>query len=240
MATFMLVHGAWHGAWCWAEAEAELRRRGHETVAFDLPGHGAETLRGGAVTMDDYVHRVVQALDAAAAPVVLVGHSMGGMPVSAAAGQRPDRVARLVYLCAFAPRDGESLLAIEGRNPRPTVPPALVVDAPSGTATIPEDRLRDLFYGEVDGDLSAIATRLTPQPLAPFEGEVVLGDGFAAVPRSYVACLRDGAISIELQRDMIAAAGIDHVIELDADHSPFLSDVAGLADALEAAAAHAD
>lgn len=236
MARFMLVHGAWHGAWCWATTEAELRRRGHETVAFDLPGHGAEAHRGGAVTMDDYVHRVVQALDAADGPVVLVGHSMGGMPVSAAADQRPDKVARLVYLCAFAPRDGESLMAIEGRNPRSTIPPALVVDAPAGVATIPEDRLKELFYGAVEGDISAIAGRLTPQPLAPFEGAVTLGAGYAGVPRSYVACLDDGAISIELQRDMIAAAGIDHVIEMDTDHSPFLSDVPGLADALETAA----
>lgn len=106
---------------------------------------------------------MTQTLRAATEPVVLLGHSMGGMPVSAAAEAEPERVRALVYLCAFLPRDGESLMEIEARNPRPTVPPTVVPDERGLTLTIPAERHRELFYDNVEPETLVWAQeRLTP------------------------------------------------------------------------------
>ena len=234
MATFLLIHGAWHGGWCWERLVPELEARGHAAHAPALPGHGGDPADPAGVGLDDYVERVASTLRELPEPAMVVGHSMGGMVVSAAAEAEPGRVRALVYLCAFLPRDGESLMAIEGRNPRSTVPAAVVPDEAGALLTIPEGRHRELFYGDVDeATLAWAQERLTPQPAAPFGAPVTLGRAFAGVPKHYVECARDGAISIELQRDMIAATPGVAVHALDADHSPFLSRPAELAEMLD-------
>ena len=75
MSTFVLVHGAWHGAWCWEKVVPLLEGAGHEVVTLDLPGHGEDGTPALEVTMESYTDRVVGALDARSEPVVLVGHS---------------------------------------------------------------------------------------------------------------------------------------------------------------------
>ena len=234
MATFLLIHGAWHGGWCWERLAPELEAQGHAVHAPDLPGHGADPADPAEVAFDDYVARVVEALRALPEPAILLGHSMGGMPISAAAQAEPDRVCALVYLCAFLPRDGESLMDIEGRNPRPTVPGSAEPDASGRVLTIPPERHRALFYGDVAEDVMAEAQALlTPQPVQPFGAPVSLGAGFSALPKHYVECTRDGAISVELQRDMAAATPGVTVHSLDADHSPMLSQPTELAAVLD-------
>ena len=184
--------------------------------------------------MADYVARVTDRLRALPEPAIVVGHSMGGMPISAAAEAERDRVRALVYLCAFLPRDGESLMDIEGRNARSTVPAAAVPDEAGATLTIPEDRHRELFYGDVDEDrMRRAQRRLTPQPVAPFGEPVSLGAAFAGIPKHYVECLRDGAVFLGLQQDMAAATPGVAVHTVDADHSPFLSRPAELASVLD-------
>ena len=234
MAHFVLIHGAWHGAWCWHKLIPLLEARGHTVSAPDLPGHGNDPLPQAEQSMDGYVGRIAEALKAAPGPVILLGHSMGGMPVSAAAEAMPDRVAALVYLCAFLPRNGEHLMAIEERNPRSTVPPAAEF-ADDGTATIPAEKHRALFYGDVsEADMADAQSHLVPQSGAPFMTPVSLSeDRFGAIPKHYVECTEDGAISIELQRDMIAATPGVTVHTMKADHSPFLSDPGGLAEILD-------
>ena len=112
MATFVLVHGAFHGAWCWTKLVPELERRGHRAVAFDLPGSGEDKTPIEQVTLDGYIVRVSEVILRQPEPVILVGHSLGGISITAAAEHMPDRVRKLVYLCAFILRDGESLYSI--------------------------------------------------------------------------------------------------------------------------------
>ncbi|MEM8979028.1 MAG: alpha/beta hydrolase [Pseudomonadota bacterium] len=114
MATFVLVHGAWHGGWCWAKLESAMRKRGHETHAPTLTGLGERShLLGKDITPDDHVTDIVNTLRwRDLSDVFLVGHSYGGMVISGVAGRVPERIVGLVYLDAFVPeQSGFSLFA---------------------------------------------------------------------------------------------------------------------------------
>ena len=234
MTTYVLVHGAWHGAWCWHKLVPEINSLGHRAVTLDLPGHGNDTTPRESITLKNYATRIIQVLDAINEKVVLVGHSMGGMAISAAAQRRPERLKALVYLSAFLPRNGESLYSIEERNPRPSVPVNLV-PAPDGkTAMVNPDRVTELFYHDCSAEDIAFATsHLTPQPLELLSTPVKITDAkFGSVPRYYIECTDDHAISIELQRDMVAASPCAEIISLHTSHSPFFSRPVELAQAL--------
>src|SRR4051794_1073601 len=100
MTRFVLVHGAFGGAWCWEPVAVELRQRGHSVVAVDLRGSGGDRTPGEEVTLDAYAERVCEALAAGPEPAVLVGHSMGGVVITQAASRCPRQVSRLVYVAA--------------------------------------------------------------------------------------------------------------------------------------------
>jgi pimeloyl-ACP methyl ester carboxylesterase len=101
VSTYLLVHGGWHGAWCWQRVAPLLRRAGHRVIVPDLPGHGDDPTPIAAVTPGSDVQSVSTVLDTLAEPAILVGHSSGGMVISAAAELRPRVVRALVYLAAF-------------------------------------------------------------------------------------------------------------------------------------------
>ena len=225
MADFLLIHGAWHGAWCWKKLVPALQKAGHQVRITNLPGHGGDPTDPASIHLETYAGHVVELLDAGDAPVILLGHSMGGMVITQAAEYRPDRIQALVYLTAFLPRNGESLLAIEERNPKASVPPNLVPDAAGITATINADQITNLFYHDCSEADIAFATRqLTPQPLAPLAEPVTLSDNnFGSIPRVYIECTEDRAICLEQQRVMHQATPCDRVFSLATSHSPFFS-----------------
>ena len=225
MSTYVLVHGAWHGAWCWNKLVPELEALGHNAVTFDLPGHGDDPTPRRTVTLDSYAAAITRVLDSCDEKVFLTGHSMGGMAITAAAEQRPEKIRTLVYIAAFLPGNGESLFAIEERNPRPSVPDSLVPAANGKTATLPPERIVDLFYHDCsEEDIAYNLEHLTPQPLELLKTPLtVTQERFGTIPRVYIECTDDHAISIELQRDMIEASPCTKVISMKSSHSPFLS-----------------
>jgi|SRR6266545_3562799 len=225
MSNFLLIHGAFHGAWCWHKAIPELERRGHSAQAIDLPGQGQDQTPLGTVTLDTMVDRIVTALTELAEPVVLVGHSLAGMVISATAEKAPGRIKTLVFLSAFLPRDGESLLAMERRNPKAAVQKSMTVDADHIGATIMLDKVRDLFYHDcADADVAYASERLRPQSLAPLSTPVhVTQERFGRIPRVYIECTDDRALCIDMQRDMVAKSPPVDVRTLHSSHSPFLS-----------------
>lgn len=235
MATFVLVHGAFHGAWCWQRVTPMLEREGHRVLAPDLPGHGTRRDPVTDMTLESYAAAVQQSIESADEPVVLVGHSMGGMVVTQAAEHVPDLIGRLVYLTAFLPVNGQSLAdlagSVEGGD---LLQPNLVVDPAAGTCVVAEDARRTVFYGECSDDEASFGlARLVPESLAALGTPVSITEGAAGrVPRAYIECLRDGAITIALQRWMHGHRPCDPVLQLDADHSAFLSRPGALADHL--------
>ena len=223
----MLVHGAWQGAWCWDKVVPLLRDRGHAVDAIDLPGSGRDVANAAGATLERYVERVVQSIDAGAGPVVLVGHSMGGIAITGAAEARPDRVSAAVYVAAFLPRSGSSMSEISrsAENAGSLIPRAMSMSADKRTVSLRQDALKEILYGDcTDADIAWASGRVGPQALRP-QGEKVVWtpERFGRVRRIYIMTLRDRALAPEAQRRIISETSFERVITMDTSHSPFLS-----------------
>lgn len=227
MARFVLVHGAFSGAWIWKPLAELLAAAGHEPVAFDLPGLGDDLTAPAEVTLDSSATRVCEVLAGSSTPAILVGHSMGGIVATQAAGRAPAQIAALVYVAAFLPKDGQSLLALtelpEGAGDQ--VQANIVVTEDPPVAVMPAEASKDPLYGCCADDVAEWAiSRQKPQPLAPIATPVSIPVGaLDGVARHYVQCTRDRAIPPPLQRRMIAENRCSGVYELDTDHTPHLS-----------------
>ena len=220
----VLVHGAWHGAWCWATLQRELDLRGIPSLAVDLPGHGASTEPLADLAAD--AAAVSAVLAKFRRPIVLVGHSYGGAVISEVdvaddtSGVGTD-VFHLVYLTAFVLDEGESVIGLSGSMPEvPTaLGPAMVVA--DGASTIDPEQAHRALYNRCDPMITpANVARLCPQPFATFTQPATRAS-WRHIPSTYVRCLDDQAIPLAHQ-DMMAAR-CTTVETLDTDHSPFVS-----------------
>jgi pimeloyl-ACP methyl ester carboxylesterase len=239
MARIVLVHGAFAGAWCWERVLPGLRAAGHTVEAFDLPGSGSDQTPIEQVTLDAYTTRVCEVL-ASGPPAVLAGHSMGGMVVTQAAARTLSHLTALIYVAAFVPSHGQSLLNLTAypEAAEDQIQAHLVLDGDPPVATLSDEAMRDAVFGCCDEEQAAWGLAHTRgQPGVPFTQPVDLGDptpeAFAALPRSYIRCLRDHAIPPGMQLRMLTDHGIERVIEIDTDHSPWLSRVDELVAALD-------
>ena len=233
--TYLLVHGAWMGAAGWQPVADRLRAEGAEVLTPELPAHGDDPGAAADASLAGYAERVTAAIDAADRPVILVGHSMGGMVISAAAEARPDGVARLVYLAAYLPASGQSLFDLAMTDGDSQVGEGLV-DHGDGTLGIRPEAFPDLFCADCDDEGRAILMAgYRPEPAAPLATPVELtADRFGSVPRSYLGTSRDLVVSPDLQARMTAATPVDRQLTLATSHAPMLADPAALADALVA------
>lgn len=237
MARLVLVHGAFVGGWIWDRMIEPLEEKGHSVEILDLPGSGDDPTPIENVSLDAYAERVRAQLDERPEPAVLVPNSMGGMVCTQAAARSPEKVAAIVYVAAFLPLDGQSLIDLtrlpEGADDE--IQANMVVEGDPPTARMPGPASHGAQYADCTDELAAWAIeRQKPQAVAPFTAPASIPEGtFDAIPRSYVLCTRDCSIPPALQRRMLEAAGISDVIELDTDHTPQLSAIAELADAVD-------
>jgi pimeloyl-ACP methyl ester carboxylesterase len=240
MANFLLIHGAMGGAWCWERVIPGLRAAGHDATAIDLPGQGADTTPLPEITLYRYADAVCDALERMDGPVLLTGHSMGGMVITQAASQQPEKLAGLIYVAAFLPQPGQSLIDITHlpEAAGDSVQANLVVEGDPPVSTMPPEAAPEALYHcctqeQIDWALPQRAG----QPVIPFTNPFTPPDGdtamFEALPRGYVTCLQDRAIRPAVQRLMYTRAGCDPVIEIDTDHSPWLSRTAELVAGLD-------
>jgi len=205
--SFVLVHGSWHGAWCWDRTAQQLRMRGHRVYAVTQTGLGdRQHLLGAANHIDVYVNDIVNLIEAEELDdVVLVGHSFGGIPVTGAAARLSGRISSLVYLDAGVPRSGESALSPlspeEQALRRKAVVPLAGVDVLMPPSEIPR------FWGLNASDSEWVKRRLTPHPFATYATPLRFDDAaWERLPRTYVQCTAPwhpalGAMQARLRED---------------------------------------
>lgn len=232
MTTFALVHGAWHGAWCWERLVPELESAGHRTVAMDLPCDDP------SATFETYADVVVRALDDVGDDVVLVAHSMGGHTIPLVAARRPVRA--LVYLCALLPLPGISFAEQAAGEADMLVPRyeegLSPLDDRGRRHWVDEDRARETFFADCEPQVAAEALRrLRPQASTPYGQRFPL-ESLDLGPTTYVVCAQDRIVNPDWSRRVASQRLGVAPVELSGSHSPFLSRPADLARILLAAA----
>lgn len=235
MAAFVLIHGAWHGGWCFDRLVPLLKAAGHDVIAPDLPGMGGDATTLAAVTLEGWGAFVADICRKADGPVVLCGHSRGGLVISTAAEKAPQAISALVYICAMLLPDGMSRASFKERAQRNPEFDAIIRHLPHGHGMdVDRERAPFVFAQRSPNDEArAAAARLVSEPMSARTTALSLSEArYGSVPRHYIECLHDLAIPLADQRAMQRLQPCDSVVSLEADHSPFLSTPEALADAL--------
>jgi pimeloyl-ACP methyl ester carboxylesterase len=188
MADFILLHGAWHGGWCWSRVRTILMRGGHSVYTPTFTGLSDRAhLLSPQVNLSTHVEDVVRLIDAEGlTDVILVGHSYAGMVTSAVAEQRPHAISLRVYLDAFLPADGEAAIDLlpesVAHHYRESV-------SGVGFGWLIPPRSLDVLGVTASDDLEWLTTRLTPHPWASYAEVLSLGGAEASVPGFFIECV---------------------------------------------------
>ncbi len=231
---FVLVPGAYHGAWCFEKLITQLEGQGQKAVGVDLPLCPDYTT---PVTMEDCMAAMEQVVLAQQGPVILCGHSNGGHFISAFAERHPQLVAGLIYITATLLPDGCSAFdnpKVEDNCPKPRRLRNQVCKWYPIENEEEFETVWNYFYtGAERADAEAAVKRLLPQPLGTVgTPNRLTEEGFGSVPRFYVLCAGDRCMSPALQRAMIDRLPCRRVVELEAGHSPFMTHPKELAEIL--------
>lgn len=219
MADFVLVQGAWHGAWAWRRVLPGLWRAGHRAFAVPLTGVGERAhLLSPEITLETHVQDVVAVMDAEELEdCVLVGHSYAGMVITGAADRRPDRVGRLVYVDALVPRPGE---AWSTRHPADVQAERRAHIRTLGVLPPPDPAI----FGLEGKDRDWVARRLTPQPGGVYDAPLAFDEiRWRGWPRTFIDCNAPALASMAAMRLRVREEPGWVIRELPTGHDPMVS-----------------
>lgn len=233
MADFVLVHGAWHGAWCWKKILPPLWRAGHRAFAVTLTGLGERAhLMSTAITLDTHITDVANLIDAEELQeAILVGHSYGGVVITGVADRRAAQLRQLVYLDAIVLHPGESWSSTHAPDVQSARREAIAANA--GTLPAPDPAV----FGLTGADHAWVARRQTPQPGGVYDA-VLNFDATAmrALPRTFIDCTSPALPTIDAARARARAEPGWKVVEIPTGHDAMISAPQALLDALLALA----
>jgi len=231
MTDFILVHGAWHGAWCWRKILPALWARGHRAFAVTLTGVGErEHLRSSTIRLTTHIDDVAAVIETEElARFVLVGHSYAGLLITAVADRYAERVVRLVYVDAIIPRSGESWSSSHDESARQArrkdIAQGGVIPPPPASA-----------YGLAGEDAEWVNRRQRPQPGGVYEDVLQFDEArVAGLPRTFVDCTSPALPTIARSRQRVRTEPGWQVVEIATGHDPMISDPTRLLDILEQA-----
>jgi pimeloyl-ACP methyl ester carboxylesterase len=227
---YVLVHGAWQAPYVWDEVKTKLINEGNNVTVVELPGHGSDNTVPSTLTLNTYRDKVLDAMSKINGKVILVGHSLGGMIISAVAEQNPSKIEKLVYLAAYLPSSGQSLLALASTDAGSALGdsvnkvPILTQNA-NGTLDVLHDQIVNVFIQDGSAQVqNLVLQNYRPEPAIPFTNPVTLtAANFGSVEKVYIKTLQDRVVSPNLQNKMIATAGVKTVYQLNTSHSAFLA-----------------
>lgn len=231
MANFVLVHGAWHGGWCWQRVVAALAAQGHRTHAVTLTGLGERAhLLSPTITLETHIADVAAAIEAEELQdVVLAVHSYAGMIGTAIADRMAGRLRHLVYVDAVVPKPGESWSSTHARTTR-EARLAAAQASPDHAFPAPDPSV----FGLSAADHAWVSRRQTPHPGHTYEAPLQFDPRrVAAVPRTFVNCTRPALATIDAIRPRMTdpafwdgawlGGGGARVVELQTGHDPMIS-----------------
>ena len=243
MANFVLVHGAWHGAWCWRRVSQALQQQGHRVHAITLTGLGERAhLRSPAITLETHIEDVRQLIEAEElSDVVLAVHSYAGMIGTAIADRMSERLKHLVYVDAVLPKPGESWSSTQSQA---TQTQRLNAAAASADFSFPPPD--PVVFGLHDADHAWVLRRQTAHPGHTYQMPLHFdAQRVAATPRTFISCTAPALATIEPSRLRAkdpafwggAWAPGCRFVEMATGHDPMISEPAALARQLLEAAA---
>lgn len=238
MKTFMLIHGSWHSAWNWHRVKPLLEKAGHRVLAIDLPGMGRDKTPIGEVTMQLSVDRICNLIDRENGKVILVGHSKNGIMISQAAEYRPQKIEKLVYLAAYLVPGGKTQKEYSMQDTGGLLKPYVTMFPETGSHTLQPEIYKEGLYHDCDDDITELAkVLLGHEPVETAVTPLQLTDeNFGSVPRYYIECLQDRAVTPFIQQKMYNELPCKKVYRMNTSHSPFFSRPKELTDILVAIA----
>jgi pimeloyl-ACP methyl ester carboxylesterase len=224
MSTFILIHGAWQGGWCWEALATLLRQQGHQVFTPDLPGHGKNTYPLAEVTYEMYYKSLEQELLQHTEPVVLVAHSMSGMMAAPLLDNYPEKIAHLYLIAAIVAQEGESLFDVVTKGGPSVIPDILINNPEDKTQSLDPHKVKEAFYYECPSDIADWAIKqLQPQPVAPFSTPIYWKDSGETIhKRTYILCENDRDVHPQTQMNVIDRYPCK-IQKISACHFPFLS-----------------
>lgn len=228
MADYVLVHGAWSGAWCWKKLLPALWGAGHRAFAVTLSGVGERAhALAASITLSTHVDDVAAVIDAEELErAVLVGHSYAGMVITGVADRRAARIAQLVYVDAVVPRPGECWSTGHSPETRTVRREAI---AANGWLPPPDPAI----FGLDGADRDWVARRQTLQPGGVYDAPLEFDAGrVAALPRTFVDCNAPALATIAASRERVRSEPGWTVHEIATGHAPMISAPAALLDIL--------
>ena len=229
---FVLLHGAWHGGWCWEGVMEALKKAGHTAEAPTMPGHNQEDDRS-QIQFTDYVEKIVSVLERQKKPVVLVGHSSAGFLMQSAAPKASGNIARLIFHNAFILPDGKSQFDLVP----PEVAQGMTMAAkasPDNCVPVDEGFVRNMLMGQEPVEKQdALISRLVPQPISIFTTPVNTRDfDSLKIPRTVLFCKDDVSLPPGAYLGMAQGLGEHDLIEMDGGHETLFTNPGVIAEGL--------
>jgi len=234
MKTFILIHGSWHSAWNWHKVIPLIEKAGHEAIAIDLPGMGRDKTPIQEVKMKTTVEKICQVIDSVPGKVILVGHSKNGIMISQAAEYRPDKIKKLVYLAAYLIPNGKTQKEYSMLDTEGWLRPYVTQHPETNSHTLQSTIFKEGLYHDCEDEITDLAkVLLSNEPVESAITPLKLTDeNFGRVPRVYIECTEDRAVTPFIQRKMYGETPCEKVYSLPTSHSPFFSRPKDLVDIL--------
>lgn len=234
MKTFILIHGSWHSAWNWHKVVPLLEKAGHKAIAIDLPGMGRDKTPITEVKMKTTVEKICRLIDSVEGKVILAGHSKNGIMISQAAEHRPHKIEKLIYLAAYLVPNGKSQKEYSIQDTEGVLRPYVTQYPELNAHTLQPAIYKEGLYHDCEEHIVQLANVLLSHE--PVESAItplqLTEENFGSVPRYYIECLQDRAVTPFIQKKMYTETPCKKVYSMDTSHSPFFSRPKELVDIL--------
>jgi pimeloyl-ACP methyl ester carboxylesterase len=225
MKTFILVHGSWHSAWNWHKVIPILESKGHKAIAIDLPGMGRDKTPVQDVTLQTSVDKICNLIDSLEEQVILVGHSKNGIMISQAAEYRSEKIEKLIYLAAYLIPNGKTQSEYSAQDTDGVLKPYVTRYPELNAHTLQTEIYKEGLYHDCEDSIIQLAKLLlSHEPVASGITPLELSEEkYGSVPRFYIECTEDKAVTPFIQRKMYAETICEKVYSMPTSHSPFFS-----------------